>query len=380
MRIHETLTTEGMGPDRVDREAGIIRGVRILGRQSSNGRRYSDRAMEQACMLYEGRKVNIDHSLSERKFAEGFGEFRKVVLEGSGDARLIRGDLYYLKSHPMSAIVIESAERFPTQFGISHDAEGKVTGSKPHQIVEELEKVHSLDVVGNPATNRGLFESHQDGDEAVEKKSITAILMEAAKSEARKTPEYKLLHEMMLREMDGEMSMPSEVAVEPDMKPEEQIKSGILGAITAALEKADVATLKKVMKTVGLGDPLEAAAGGGSENPNPDNGASDGSATADTPRESEEVVRLKVQLAEQQKRSAAVSALVEASIPATPARTKAYAACETDAERKELVESWKGGTDKIQKPKFSRPMYDPEEFKGDDYSKLKESAGERLLL
>ena len=37
---------------RVDRSAGLIRGVKILGRHSKNGRTYSENAMRQAVELY----------------------------------------------------------------------------------------------------------------------------------------------------------------------------------------------------------------------------------------------------------------------------------------------------------------------------------------
>ena len=376
MRLHETITTEGMGPDRVDREAGVIRGVRILGRQSTNGRSYSDRAQDSAAGMYEGRKAYLDHSLKERSFREWVGRWQNIKVTGSGDDRHVTGDLRFLKEGRYAAMLVEAASEFATDFGVSHDAEGKVSGQRPNQIVEDIEKVHSIDIVTDPATSRALFESHQedDGEPTVEKKSITAILMEAAKSEAAKTPEYKLLREMTLREMDGDMAMPAEVAVEPDMKPEEQIKAGILAAIVAKLESADVAMLKKVMKDVGLGDPLEAASGG--EAPKPEGGEE--KPPEEKPKESEEVVRLKAQLAEQQKRSASASALAEANIPATSARVKAFAACETDGERKELIESWKVKED-VQKPRFSRPLYDADDFKGDDYSKLTEGRKERIL-
>jgi hypothetical protein len=46
---------------RVDRTAGVIRGVKLLGLRSRNGRRYLDSALAEAVGLYEGAKVNINH-------------------------------------------------------------------------------------------------------------------------------------------------------------------------------------------------------------------------------------------------------------------------------------------------------------------------------
>src|SRR4029079_5122261 len=45
----------------VDRDAGVIRGVKVLGRESRNGREYSDRALHEAARLYDGIGVNLNH-------------------------------------------------------------------------------------------------------------------------------------------------------------------------------------------------------------------------------------------------------------------------------------------------------------------------------
>ena len=45
----------------VDREAGVLRGVKILGLQSRNGRSYLPEALSAASKLYEGAKVNVNH-------------------------------------------------------------------------------------------------------------------------------------------------------------------------------------------------------------------------------------------------------------------------------------------------------------------------------
>lgn len=41
---------------RVDRDAGVIRGVKLLGLNSRNGRRYREGALVEAIGLYEGAK------------------------------------------------------------------------------------------------------------------------------------------------------------------------------------------------------------------------------------------------------------------------------------------------------------------------------------
>jgi hypothetical protein len=146
----------------VDREAGVIRGVKVLGRESRNGREYSDRALHEAAQLYEGIGVNLNHpdrkeTNRERPVEAGFGWLAAARVEADG----VYADLHYLRSHAQAAVLIEAAERNPKRFGLSHNAEGKVARRDGKTIVESIEKVRSVDVVQNPATNSGLFESEE---------------------------------------------------------------------------------------------------------------------------------------------------------------------------------------------------------------------------
>jgi hypothetical protein len=147
---------------KVDRDAGVIRGVKLLGPKSKNGRVYSDQAMQDAAGFYEGVQVNVDHPDRDKPDADRpmqsfFGEIRDVRRTPEGNF----GDLHFLKTHEMAGSICEAAERFPRQFGMSHNADGQVRESENGQpdVVERVEAVRSLDVVTRPATNRGIFES-----------------------------------------------------------------------------------------------------------------------------------------------------------------------------------------------------------------------------
>lgn len=156
----------------IDEAAGIVRQVKVLGRDSENGRTYSPQAMADAARLYEGQEVNIDHDRKdpkrERGLMEGFGVLRNV--KESTDA--VYADLHFLKSHPAAPVFLERAKRFPQNIGLSHNADGKVGRNGGKLIVESVAKVHSVDVVRNPATNKGLFESR----DIPETKTLAAIL------------------------------------------------------------------------------------------------------------------------------------------------------------------------------------------------------------
>lgn len=144
--------------DKIDAPAGIVRDVRILGRVSKNGRRYSDKAIESAAKLYDGRKVNVNHireGKGDRPFQDFFGEIRNVrMMEGE-----VRGDLHYLTTHDQAAKFAEAAQKFPRSFGLSHHAEGVTKRDGKETIVEDVTAVVSVDLVSDPASNSGLFES-----------------------------------------------------------------------------------------------------------------------------------------------------------------------------------------------------------------------------
>lgn len=147
---HTTWASES-----IDKEAGVIKGVKIVGTQSKNGREYTPKVLEEAKGKYEGLGINLDHQRGNRRVSDGFGRLRSVELREDG----LYGDLEYLKSHPFADQFVESAERMPEQVGLSHAAEGRTSQQGDKVVVEAIEEVYSVDVVRYPATTKGLFES-----------------------------------------------------------------------------------------------------------------------------------------------------------------------------------------------------------------------------
>src|SRR5690606_38992070 len=99
---------------RVDRANHVIRGVKIIGFESVNGRSYSKAALQQAIGLYEGIKVNVNHpprglESAPRSYADRLGVLRNVKLEKDG----LRGDLHYNPKHPLAEQLLWDAENAP---------------------------------------------------------------------------------------------------------------------------------------------------------------------------------------------------------------------------------------------------------------------------
>lgn len=256
---------------KIDREAGIIREARILGRVSKNGREYSDKALDDAARLYEGVAVMIDHDRKnpgrERGLMESFGEIQNVKRKEDG----VYGDLYFLKSHPATPVILESAERFPNKVGLSHNADGSTSRKNGKTIVESVEEVISVDVVTRPATNKTLFEDIRP----MTKTTIKKLLEANFKPEAVKAS--KLL------EMDGMGDMP--VEMEAEASSEDQIWGAFQTAILAAVNDESMDTKAIIKKVADILKAYEKLSGDGAGETT-DTKAADGSEGASQMAES----------------------------------------------------------------------------------------------
>jgi hypothetical protein len=155
--IYEGLSTSA----KVDREAGVVRNVKLIGFESKNGRVYPPHVLKAAVHLYENAKVNIDHPVSgateARSYSDRFGMIKAVrFVEGSG----LFGDFHYNPKHQVAEQFAWDAENNPASMGFSHNATlrlGPKTNGK--QVIESIIAIRSMDLVADPATTTSLFES-----------------------------------------------------------------------------------------------------------------------------------------------------------------------------------------------------------------------------
>ena len=147
---------------RVDRQAGVIRGVKVLGLESRNGRSYLPEALAQAAPLYEDAKVNVNHPRGNpggpRDYQDRIGTVRNVGLRaGEG----LFADFHFNPKHALAEQLIWDAEHAPENVGFSHNVEARCARRGDRVVVEAITRVQSVDLVADPATTRGLFESQQ---------------------------------------------------------------------------------------------------------------------------------------------------------------------------------------------------------------------------
>lgn len=192
-RLRESLP--GLGPGgksggrKVDRQAGIIYDVLVVGRTSRNrreskkGRRYTDDCLRDALRLYEGVKVRTHHKkagkssttdIEGRDVGDTLGQLRGVRLTDAG----IRANLHYLKSHPLAERLAEAAEGMPEAYGLSHDVsdwDGGLDGEGVYAITR-IRKLEGVDLVDEPGSTRSLYESTTGGRAVLKRKKLSETL------------------------------------------------------------------------------------------------------------------------------------------------------------------------------------------------------------
>lgn len=148
---------------RVDAQAGVIRGVKLLGLESRNGRTYLPEALAEAARLYEEAKVNVNHPKGNpagpRDYQDRIGTIRGVAMRaGEG----LFGDFHFNPKHSLAEQLMWDAEHAPENVGFSHNVEARTSRRGDRVAVEAILRVQSVDLVADPATTRGLFESAED--------------------------------------------------------------------------------------------------------------------------------------------------------------------------------------------------------------------------
>jgi hypothetical protein len=355
-----------VGAARVDREAGVIYGVKVLGEQSRNGRRYTLDAMRNSLKLYEGAKVNGDHPEPgkrdhDRSIRATVAILRNVQMRENA----LYGDLHFIKSHPDTAWILERAGMEPNSFGLSHNADGRTRRENGVVVVESIDAVRSVDLVDDPATVAGLFESLEPTVKTTIKK-----LLEAADAKGKATWQYKRLLEI------GE-TLPDIGAMEVEAPAEADSASAIAeafkAAIVAVLDDTNLSPEEKKAKIAQLIDAqMQVESGASEEDP-----AMTESIKKLTAEKDELAQRVKQIEAERDdvKLTAACRQLLESTDrEANDVRLAALKRCPDDASRKSLLETW-GKKSDARRPQTSQSILEsaaPDKYTATDGKSLAE--------
>lgn len=311
----------------IDAENGILRGVKLLGLISKNGREYKLSALEAARSFYDGRQIYIDHprrsDMSEDRQMESLaGEVRNPHVKADG----LYGDAHLLKETAFYKKIVEASQRFPKMIGFSHVANGDSTMHGEKEIVESITEVFSVDLVTTPATTKGLFESVETGKE---KKTLRQAVESLPASNPVRT---KLIEGMDAGLFDGGMTVG---------EGGESKTSDPLTLIYNALQKV----LDALVKVVGSKDMADATKN--QQPPQTDPAQQQNTDPAKQGKPGSEAdpaaVDQKKRIESLEQRLAladAKNALVESGVEATDIRVKKLAETTEAADRKALIESW----------------------------------------
>jgi hypothetical protein len=176
---------------RIDEAASCLRGVRVLGLVSGNGRRYAPEGLRASCHLYEGKPCYLGHRQNTREQRppdQKVGWLENVRPDRDGG---LIGDLHLLRSHPFTATVFECAARRPQMLMLSHDAVGREQTGSRGAVIESLVSVSSCDIVSEGATTRSLWEGLDGWTAPAPARSAEAVWRRAQELgllEARRRP------------------------------------------------------------------------------------------------------------------------------------------------------------------------------------------------
>lgn len=181
----EELTEEmiAFSPDVVEEKDGsapVLRNVLLLGPESRDRsgkvrRRYQKAVLESAVRLFDGARVYFDHAkASDLAGVRSVRELAGFVARSHLAADGVRGDIELAEGVEGTKTVLWFARKHPSAIGFSpHLRQIGVRRREGVDMIESLGAVASADIVTEPATTHGLFESQTEEGESMEWKELT---------------------------------------------------------------------------------------------------------------------------------------------------------------------------------------------------------------
>ena len=163
--LQEFVDSRGVAM-RVDRQAGVIRGSEGAGPEVAQRPDLSARGLgpgRRALRRREGeRQPPQDEPLRAARLP---GPHRRDPQRRSrGASEGLFADFHFNPKHALAEQLLWDAEHAPENVGFSHNVEARTSRRGEEVVVEAILRVQSVDLVADPATTRGLFESTGDAE------------------------------------------------------------------------------------------------------------------------------------------------------------------------------------------------------------------------
>jgi len=160
----------------IDNKNAIIKDIVLLSSHSANNRTYTDECQDGAVPLFEEMKCFIGHNVKvEHKFDDLVGRYENVVFNKQ-DGKT-RGDLQCIPGTSLTNKLLSIAKSMPEIIGNSIHASAKYYRKNGQDIITEIVKAYSGDLVLDPATTKGLFEEIDRKETEMELKDLTLELI-----------------------------------------------------------------------------------------------------------------------------------------------------------------------------------------------------------
>jgi hypothetical protein len=234
---------------RVDRDKHTVFGAKLVSvGESRNRKRYGAEPLRSAAELYGGAKINDDHPEGSAVRARRYGERMGNVLKGTVEFREGQGLFGNLLMNPKHALYEQfmwDAENAPQNVALSHNilALQRLEPASGVWVIEKITRVISVDVVGDPGSTNGLFESEDFDAMKTINKSLKALLAEAV-------PSMQPAYEAII--VANGIDLSAEYAVGESLKPNERLLAAIDAIGLAAMRESANPKRFELMRVAGL--------------------------------------------------------------------------------------------------------------------------------
>ena len=178
-------------PQRIDRDAGVLYGVRILGIKSAHGYTYDLEAQKVAAPRFEQMCMGLDHDYASKPMTipDAWGVISNPRVDDKGTL----ADVTYLKTHMYTEQILEDAERNIGIFSVSPVTQHTSFDNKT-KAVKSFVPVR-CDMVVRSATNKKIFEQAAAADAKDTQLALQAAAIEELKTKVSAFEQRLALHD-----------------------------------------------------------------------------------------------------------------------------------------------------------------------------------------
>ena len=251
--IGENFTLD-LSEGSIDKKNLILKGTTILGPVSLNKRRYAKEVQLEAAALFEGAKAYLNHppigSSEPRDVRDLIGVHENVrVIDGK-----MRSDLHLIDNETVRKFVLPIAESQPNLAGNSIVARVVMERAKDgYDEVTKILAVRSVDLVAEPGTTNGIFESQTQEshpaatqEDTMDMKSLALEtlkaerpdLVEALLAEQKKTDEVVDL-KMQVEKLTAEAQEKEVKLAAYELKESARTRNELIAGLVAEMKTPD---------------------------------------------------------------------------------------------------------------------------------------------